>query len=352
MTSSDRVVLSGISPRAWEHPADRAALAALRKVPGFDLALRKLFGLVGERSLRLFHAANAVRVGPDQYPSVHARFLESCRVLDIENIPELYVSQTPLLNAQSIGLDQPFIVLHSSTLEVLDDDELHFVLAHELGHVRSGHALYKTMLGLLLQLSIVRLGLPLTQVPLITLVMALREWDRKSELSADRAGLLGVQDPEAAFRAQMKMAGGARHHELNIEAFKEQARSYHEEATVTDSFFKILNSRFTSHPFAVSRLAESLAFVEHGAYVEILDGTYSTVDDDEPVGTDVRAAISAYRSSLAESADPLAKLLSEWSDRAGDAATAVKRRLRTAQGSDGLEDYAWSGFDDDLFDPS
>ncbi len=350
LTEHGRTVLTGIAPRAWEHPADRAALAALRKLPGFDLVLRKLFGVVGERSLRLFHQANAVQVGEYQFGRVHERFMECCAVLDIEEIPELYVAQTPLLNARTIGLDRPFIVFHSSSLEILDDDELHFVLGHELGHMMSGHALYKTMLGLLIQLSIVRLGLPLTQIPLVTLIMALREWDRKSELSADRAGLLAVQDPEAGFRAHMKMAGGTRVDQMNLEAFKSQARAYEAEGTVTDSLFKVLNSRFASHPFAVSRLAEALRFVEGGEYDAILSGSYPRDGGDEPVRADVGTAIAAYRENLAESDDPLAKILAEWSDRAGEAATSAKERFRRPKPSDGLEDYAWTGFDEDLFE--
>ncbi len=214
----------------------------------------------------------------------------------------------------------------------------------------SGHALYKTMLGLLVQLSIVRLGLPLTQIPLITLIMALREWDRKSELSADRAGLLAVQDPEAAFRAHMKLAGGTRVDHMNLDAFKAQARAYETEGTLTDSFFKILNSRFTSHPFAVSRLAEALRFVEGGDYATILDGSYPREGDDEPIRADVSTAISAYRESLAESGDPLAKILSDWSDRAAEAATSAKEKIRRPKASDDLEDYAWTGFDDDLLE--
>ncbi len=352
LTEGGRIVLTDIAPRSWEHPSDRAALAALRKVPGFDLVLRKLFGVVGERSLRLFHQANAVRVGEDQFGHLWERYLECCAVLDVDEIPELYVSQAPLLNARTIGLDNPFIVFDSSTLEILDDEELHFVLGHELAHVVSGHALYKTMLGLLLQLSIVRLGLPFTQLTLISLIMALREWDRKSELSADRAGLLCVQNPEAGYRAHMKMAGGTRVDEMNLEAFKTQARAYETEGTVTDSFFKVLNSRFSSHPFAVSRLAEALRFVEGGDYVPILAGTYPTMDDEDndKVRSDVRTAIAAYRESLAESDDPLAKIMSDWSDRAADAATSAKDRFRRAKASDDLEDYAWTGFDDDLFE--
>lgn len=349
LSTGGRIVLDGIHPRSWEHPSDRAALNALRKVPGFDTVLRKLFGLVGEQSLRLFHQANAVLVTDEQFPRLYESFMECCAVLDVETIPQLYVSQVPLLNARTIGLDDPFIVFNSSTLEILNDDELHFILGHELGHAMSGHALYKTMLGLLLQLSIVRMGIPLTQLTFMGLILALREWDRKSELSADRAGMLCVQDPEAAYSTFMKMAGGTRTEEMNLEAFKNQARAYHEAGTKKDSFFKILNARFTSHPFAVTRLGEALRFTEGGEYQRLMDGEYATRDENDPKMTeDVKTAMAAYRERLSDSDDPLAQWFSEWADKATDFVDDVRTRRSRPNASDDLEDYANSGFD--LFD--
>ena len=105
-----RRILTGISPIAWEHPADRAALNTLRKVPGFDLALRKVFGLFGERALRLAFKANAVRVSPKQYPWVHERLERVCEVLDVDSPPEVYVSQTPVVNAGAVGMSEPYEV--------------------------------------------------------------------------------------------------------------------------------------------------------------------------------------------------------------------------------------------------
>ncbi|MEK7667460.1 MAG: M48 family metallopeptidase [Gemmatimonadota bacterium] len=146
-----RIVLKQISARAWEHPADRAALNTLRTLPGFDDILRKIYGFFGERGIRLLFQANAVRVGPTQFPRVHSAFTEVCATMDWDPRPDLFISQTPLVNAGAYGMDRPFIVLNSGALALLDDEELRTILGHELGHVISGHALYRTIIVILLE---------------------------------------------------------------------------------------------------------------------------------------------------------------------------------------------------------
>jgi len=144
MAADERVRFPDISPTAWEHPTDRAALNALRRIPGFDVVLRKLVGMFGEKAVRLTFKANAVKVGPNQYPWVHERVLRVCDTFDLAEVPEVYVSQTPLVNAGAVGFDTPFIVLNSSTLEILDRDQVEAVIGHEVAHIMSGHAVYRT----------------------------------------------------------------------------------------------------------------------------------------------------------------------------------------------------------------
>lgn len=295
-----RRVLDGISPTAWEHPADRAALNAVRRVPGFDVALRKVFGIFGERSLRLAFQANAVQVTESQYPWIHERLERVCRVLDVEAVPELYVSQDPVVNAGALGMDDPFVVLNSSLVEVLSPDELEAVLGHEVGHVLSGHALYRTLLVLLLRLSLFRY--PLAGVAARPVLYALLEWYRKSELSADRAGLLAVQDPEASMGALMQLAGGTRGEALDLEAFVEQSRRYREGDDVLDAVYKALNVLGSTHPFAVARVAELEAWIEGDDYERILAGDYPVrgEDDDRPYREDLAEAMSGYTDSARE----------------------------------------------------
>src|SRR5882762_1675617 len=144
-----RKILTQIAPVTWEHPADRAALQSLRSVPGFDEVVKKIYGFIGERGVRLIFQADAVRVGPTQFPRLNQLYTDILTSMDWPERPELFVSQTPFANAGAFGMDRPFIVINSGTLRLLEDDEVRNVLGHELGHVMSGHALYHTILGVL-----------------------------------------------------------------------------------------------------------------------------------------------------------------------------------------------------------
>ena len=148
-----RRILTNIAPRAWEHPADRAALNALRKVPVFDDVLRKLFGMFGEKPIRLAFQANAVKVSANQFPRIHGLYKEVSRTMDSQIDYDLFVSQTPIVNAGAYGMSKPFIILNSGTVNLLDDDELAYIIGHELGHILSDHVLYRTMTILLLNLA-------------------------------------------------------------------------------------------------------------------------------------------------------------------------------------------------------
>ena len=314
-----RRILKEISPLAWEHPADRAALNALRKVPGFDLALRKVFGMFGERALRLAFKANAVRVSEGQYPDLHERLLRVCEVLDVAEPPELYVSQTPIVNAGAVGMSDPFIVLNSSMLEILEPDEVEAVIAHEVGHILSGHVLYRTLLILLLNL--VAFRYTLAGLAVRPILMALLEWYRKSELSSDRAGLLGVQDPQVSMRALMNLAGGTRNHTLDLDAFVAQSEEYREGGDLLDSVYKVLNILGATHPFAVVRVAELRDWIESGAYDRILAGEYRRrgEEDTRPYREDLKEALAGYRDSARDLIDDVDEAVDKLRNRISEA---------------------------------
>src|SRR3954463_13030141 len=171
-----------IAAVSWEHPADRAALQTLRAVPGVDEVIRKVLAMLGgERGIRLLFQGNAVRIGPAQFPNLWALHTEVTTTFDWPTVPELYVSQTPFFNAGAYGIDEPFIVVNSAAVEMLDDDELRVILAHELGHVMSGHALYRTIAAILAMVTLGALPM-LAELALLPIRLAFLEWSRKSEL--------------------------------------------------------------------------------------------------------------------------------------------------------------------------
>ena len=310
-----RKVLTQIAPTAWEHPADRAALNTLRSIPGFDELVRKIMGAIGERGVRHLFTANSVRVGPRQRPKFDALYGQVLESLDWSVRPELFVSQTPWANAMAVGFDKPFIVVNSGALEILDEDERRVLLGHELGHVMSGHATYTTIALLILRLGFSAVpGLGLIALPV---QLALLEWYRKAELSADRAGLLATQDPIAAMRLDLKMAGGLEpDDETSLDEFLVQAKEFETGGTAFDSVLKLLNVAFQTHPFATVRAAELHRWVESGAYDRILGGEYPRrgAADQRPLREDYADAAAHYREQTRGAVDQVAKAVRDLSD--------------------------------------
>ena len=305
--------LPGISPRAYEHPADRGALTTLRTVPGFAQVLRAVSGAFSERGERLLSLSSSIRVGPRQYPVLDTIRNECAEILDVAPVPELYVRRSPVPSAMCVGMDQPFIVMTTGMVEMLDADAMRFLIGHEVGHALSGHALYQTMLLRLLRLLNAMSWMPVGYWGLRAIIAALREWQRKAELSADRAGLLCAQDPAAALRYHVLTAGASSPSDVDTEAFLEQAREYEAEGDVRDSVLKLMNVIDLTHPLAVVRAAELRRWAESGEYQAVLDGEYPRRDDD-PIsnwGDDVRSAAKSYRDAFVETTDPLARVLNE-----------------------------------------
>jgi Zn-dependent protease with chaperone function len=320
-----RVRLPGISSRAYEHPADRSALVALRKLTGFDALFRRLASLFSDRSLRLLFLASSVRATQEQFPQLHQLLLDGASILDLPEVPELFISQDPIPNAMALGSDKPFIVLTTGLVDLLDTEELRFVIGHELGHVLSGHTVYRTMLYKLTQLAARVAWFAIAYIGLKVFVTALEEWYRKSELSCDRAGLLAGQDPAAGRRALMKTAGGSRMSELSHDEFLRQAEEYDAVADVRESVIKLLMLLGATHPFAVVRFAELDRWVSEGDYEAILDGDYPRREDDEnaSVRDEAKSAAQSYQDSWNRSADPLMGMVKDFAGSAAGAGSKL-----------------------------
>ncbi|MDQ3405363.1 MAG: M48 family metallopeptidase [Actinomycetota bacterium] len=312
--STTRVRFPRISPRAYEHPADRGAMAGLRAVPGVSEVLRAASGLFSERGERLLALASAIRVGEKQYPKLNALRLECAETLDLDTPPNLFVERNPVANAMTVGIDEPFIVLTTGLVESLDSESLRFVIGHEMGHVLSGHAVLRTLFLRLLHLQMTIAFIPAGALALRAAIAALREWFRKAELTADRAGLLCGQDPGAALRTHVYLAGGTTITDIDIPSFLEQAKEYEEVDDIRDSIHKLRSVEGMSHPFAVVRAAQLQRWAASEEYRAILAGEYLRRDEDSPTGAftdDLRTAAKSYKDSFANSTDPLAKILND-----------------------------------------
>ena len=329
-----RVTLTGISSRSWEHPADRGALVALRKLKGFDTVLKAMSGLFNERAVRLAFLGSAIRVDERQFSRLHALLADVGRILDAPELPELYVTANPAPNALTIGMNKPFIVITSGLVDLLDDEEMRFVLAHELGHAMSGHAVYQSLLQRLIALSGVLTVIPMGGLGFRAIMAALMEWSRKAELSADRAGLLATQDPPTAFRVHMQLSSGGHLEDLDPTSFFAQGQEYDDAGDLRDSVLKLLLIEARSHPFAVVRAAELRRWVESGEYTRFLAGDYPRRDSDADARMSEAAAAAArsYSETFRQSQDAVGKLVHDAAGFLGSAKLWLDDRLRRDEG--------------------
>ncbi|MCA1625672.1 MAG: M48 family metallopeptidase [Acidobacteria bacterium] len=265
-----------LSKHDYVHPADSKALAALRAIPGIDTALRKLLAVTGESAIRVTFMASAVKVTSQQCPDLHAKLQIACTTLGVD-MPDLFIQQNPMVNAFTGGVDRPIIVLHSSLIERLTDEEVLAVIAHEVGHIHAEHVLYLTAAQLLLAVA----HIPLASLPVAAIIKdvlsatmrgALLAWARRAELSCDRAALLVTQDPHVIGRTMMKLCGGTFASKIDYDLFLEQAREFQKnyDEKKLDKFWADILSSGLSHPFPVWRVSEILQWVEDGQYADLM----------------------------------------------------------------------------------
>jgi Zn-dependent protease with chaperone function len=286
--------LEGISPRAYQHPADRAATAALQRIPYLDEVVRQLIALGYERALRAVTLGAAIRLGERQLPGVWVLHREVFHVLDLDDdVPGLYLTQFPFANAYTIGSKQPIVLLNSELLHLLDDAGRRSVLAHEAAHVHSDHVLYQTALLILLRLGSSRLP-ALAGLPLLGIRLALLEWFRAAELSCDRAAALVTRDATAVCRSLMVLSAGAAAEELNLDAFIAQAAEYEEGGQGLDRLTKLMNDMSLTHPMPVRRVRQLTEWVHSGEYDRIVAGEYVRRGHEPPLKDEADGASAHY----------------------------------------------------------
>ncbi len=333
--------LAGISPRAFEHPADRAATAALGRIPMLDTVVRKLMELGYVRAMRQNLAAGAVQLGPTQLGDAWADHVAAYARLDLQPVPDLFLTQFPMVNAMAVGAGNPLVVVHSATVDLLDREELRAVLAHEAGHVLAEHVTYQSALMVLLNLGGGPLGL-LGGLPLMGVKYALLEWYRAAELSADRAAALVVRDPLVVCRLLMAVAAGVPSERLDLGAFIEQGRQYRD-AEGWNSLARLRGELSQTHPYAVKRVHELMQWVQSGEYDRISGGEYVRRGAEPGWREETDAATDHYterfKGFMSEAAEGVSRIGEQVGDAtgrasevAGDAAEKLQGWLRRDRG--------------------
>jgi Zn-dependent protease with chaperone function len=320
--------LKEISARAFEHPADRAATAALKSIPLLDQVVRKISELGYERALRGNLVASSVRIGPDQLGPAWADHVAAYARLDMERVPQLYVTNYPVTNAAAVGAGNPFVVVNSATLNLLKQDELRTVLAHEAGHVLAEHVMYRTTLMILINLTVAGPIRLLVGLPLMGVRLALLEWYRAAELSADRAATLVTRDPLATCRTLMVIGSGMPSDKLNLDAFMKQGQDYRD----VEGWEKLARMRSElglTHPHSVKRVHELMSWVQSGEYDRIMSGEYIRRGQEPGARDEADAATQHYterfKSFFDEAVEGVAKIGEQVSDATNKVADWLKR---------------------------
>jgi Zn-dependent protease with chaperone function len=283
--------LKDISPRAFQHPADRAATAALASVPYLDKVVRKLIELGYERALRQSFLGSSVRLSEEQLGDVWREHAIAYSTLDMSEVPDLYLTQFPIANAMAIGAKRPIVVVQSELVRLLDAPQRRAVFAHEAAHILSDHQLYRTALAILVGLS-GNTRLPLPLAPVRTVLM---EWGRATELSADRAAAVVTRDPLAVCRTLMSLAGGAMVDELDLDVFMRQGMDYKEKGSGLERLTRLTLDLGVTHPMPVKRTHELMAWVRSGEFDRIVgSGEYPRRGDPVDARADGGEAVSFY----------------------------------------------------------
>ncbi|MDO8211320.1 M48 family metallopeptidase [Conexibacter sp. CPCC 206217] len=300
MTSSDAPVkgyqLKDISPRAWQHPADRAATAALASIPYLDKVVRTLIQLGYERALRQASLGASVRLGEAQLQEVWRDHQFAYSTLDMADVPSLYVTQNPIANAFAIGAKEPIVLVNSELLQLLDAPQRRAVFAHEAAHILSDHQLYRTALLILLRLT----ATAKIALPLIPVRTALMEWYRATELSCDRASALVTRDPLAVCRTLMSISAGAMTDQLDLDAFMAQSMEYAEKGGGLERLTRLMLDLGVTHPLPVRRTRELMLWVREGDFDRIVGGDYVRRDDPISVRAETGDAVSFYSDRFKE----------------------------------------------------
>lgn len=237
------------------HEMDKEAIETLKTVKGLNSAIKLMMKHSYEKWTRMVQMSDNIKVTQRTCGYIHNMGLRAAAILDIKP-PDIYINQTPLVNAYTTCVEDPIIVINSGLIELCSDEELMAVIAHEMGHIKCEHVLYH-MLGNFLAATPNLFGM--TNLLTGGLKLALMAWSRMSELTSDRAACMVMGDKEIVIRMLMKLAGGSRDLAGMID-YNDFVSQYDDFERLYGKFdnrlFHNLATLNRSHPFPIIRAHE------------------------------------------------------------------------------------------------
>jgi Zn-dependent protease with chaperone function len=288
VNNMSKTILRNLNSRAYEHPFDREALNTLEGTPGLEPLIKAFYKHGVEKLMRIQYTGSYLKITPRNYPEIYHLLEDVCHTLDLRQLPELYIQWDYGVNAFTTGVEKTLIVINSGVVDLMSPEEITFILGHEAGHIKSQHVLYHQMasvfpiIGDLIGSATLGLGSLVSK----GVELALLNWERMSEFTADRAGLLACQDINIANQTMVKLAGVPRKYfdRINLDEFNAQAREFETfDYNTVDKMVKVFSIMWQDHPWTVMRGAELIKWVDSGAYDKILAGQYLLPPPPPPV---------------------------------------------------------------------
>lgn len=280
MLREDLVTFPDLSHQEFQHTLDKEATGILKGIDKFKSIIGTLNGYF-EHAQHYYNSSSCARVSETQYPSLYRAYVKMAQVLDVPKLPDLYVETVNEINAFASGIDRYSININSALLDIMTEREVLAIIGHELGHVKCDHMFYNTFTYFLRYFGSSLLSVippPFNSALDISVQLALLEWSRRAEFSADRAALLATQDVAAVTEALSKLAGYSKtlSDPVSVEGIRLQANSFEE--YVDDSWMakliKVQSMLRQTHPYTVLRVKEILAWSDSDHYKNMLSGNY------------------------------------------------------------------------------
>lgn len=275
----NKKILKGLDHSQYEHPFDKKALKALENTPGLSVVGNFITKHTIEKIYTVQYTGSNLKVTKENYPKIYEYLQYACQILDLPKVPDLYIQWGYGINAFTVGAENPIIVLNSGLIDLCDDDEIMFIIGHECGHIKSNHMLYHMMAQVI---NMIIDSIPFGSIAAAPLQFALYYWDRMSEFTADRAGLLCCQNKDASIRAFMKMAGMPikEFNNMNYQTFIQQATEFKQlDYDAMSKVIKLISIIDASHPWTVMRAAELLNWINSGAYNSFIPIKHKLLND-------------------------------------------------------------------------
>lgn len=274
----------------YTHEADKAALTALKAIPGFSLLTKGFMNIWNEPQEKILNMSTRIKLGDNQMKKYYDMLPPICEKLGI-SVPDLYIELDVNPNAYTYGDTNPFIVFTSGLLETIPDELVPTILAHECGHIACHHALYTTMGRTILSGASAAMSyfLKFGSLLSVPLQIAFYYWMRCSEFSADRAAVLCDGTPRKMQEVCMRLAGWDKDiiADANIEEFLKQAVNYKDmiNGNAWNKTLEFLVLSGASHPLMAVRATECGEWAKSDLFNRVLNNIPDPVEakpEDKP----------------------------------------------------------------------